>query len=292
MKINFGNGSFESAAPVTVYDAAKEAGVISRDVIAAVVNGAKILLKALSLRHADIAVTDNKMDAVRRLDKMLKGSELFDVTVLKTKYPQGDERQLILAITKQELPAGKLPADVGCIVMNVASVAFVARYIKTGKPLVSRSLTVAGSAIAEPKNIRVPLGTNIGEIIEFCGGFKEEPHKIITGGPMMGLSIVGTDLPVIKNNNAILAFTKKDAQILKESDCIRCGRCAAACPMSLMPTLIERYTKAGNAQALEKAGIMVCMECGSCAYSCPAKKPLVQSMRAAKAFLREAGAAK
>ena len=211
---------------------------------------------------------------------------------LESKDPQGAEKMMVQSATGRKVPPGKLPADVGCIVMNVASVAFVARYIKTGKPLVSRSLTIAGSAIKEPKNVRVPLGTNISEIVDFCGGFTEEPQKIITGGPMMGLSIVNTDLPVIKNNNAVLAFTKKDLFTQKETDCIRCGRCAAVCPMSLMPTLIERYTKSGNAEALEKAGIMVCMECGSCAYSCPAKKPLVQSMRAAKAFLREAGASK
>ena len=261
-----------------------------------ILSGITIIKDMLKIKNVIIAVENNKPKAIEVLKNIADNS--FDVRnevklmSLESKYPQGAEKMMVQSATGRKVPPGKLPADVGCIVMNVASVAFVARYIKTGKPLVSRSLTIAGSAIKEPKNVRVPLGTNISEIVDFCGGFTEEPQKIITGGPMMGLSIVNTDLPVIKNNNAVLAFTKKDLFTQQETDCIRCGRCAAACPMSLMPTLIERYTKSGNAEALEKAGIMVCMECGSCAYSCPAKKPLVQSMRAAKAFLREAGASK
>lgn len=261
-----------------------------------ILSGITIIKDMLKIKNVVIAVENNKPKAIEVLKNIADNS--FDVRnevklmSLESKYPQGAEKMMVQSATGRKVPPGKLPADVGCIVMNVASVAFVARYIKTGKPLVSRSLTIAGSAIKEPKNVRVPLGTNISEIVDFCGGFTEEPQKIITGGPMMGLSIVNTDLPVIKNNNAVLAFTKKDLFTQQETDCIRCGRCAAACPMSLMPTLIERYTKSGNAEALEKAGIMVCMECGSCAYSCPAKKPLVQSMRAAKAFLREAGASK
>ena len=145
---------------------------------------------------------------------------------------QGAEKMMVQSATGRRVPPGKLPADVGCVVMNVASVAFISRYLKTGKPLVSRSLTVDGSAIAEPKNVRVPVGTDIGEIIDFCGGFKGEPCKILTGGPMMGLAIVGTDLPVLKQNNAILAFTADDAVLKPETDCIRCGRCVAACPMN------------------------------------------------------------
>ena len=196
---------------------------------------------------------------------------------------------MVQSATGRKVPPGKLPADVGCVVMNVASVAFVARYLKTGKPLVSRSLTVDGSAIAQPKNVRVPVGTNIGEIIDFCGGFSAEPCKILTGGPMMGLAIVGTDLPVLKQNNAILAFAKDDAILKKETDCIRCGRCAQDCPMSLVPTNIANAAKKRNVDALKKTGVTVCMECGSCAFACPAGKPLVQYLRLAKAILREEG---
>ena len=258
-----------------------------------ILSGIHIIKDMLGIENVIIAVENNKPKAFEVL-KRIADSDNYSgdhtkLMSLESRYPQGAEKMMVQSATGRKVPPGKLPADVGCIVMNVASVAFVARYIKTGKPLVSRSLTVDGSAIAEPKNVRVPIGTSIADIIDFCGGFKEEPRKIITGGPMMGLSITGTDLPVIKNNNAILAFTEKDAKLMQEGDCIRCGRCAAACPMSLVPTLIERYTKAGDTDALKKIGVNVCMECGSCAYSCPAKKPLVQTMRAAKAFLREAG---
>ena len=214
------------------------------------------------------------------------------IMALKSKYPQGAEKMMVLSATGRKVPPGKLPADVGCVVMNVASVAFIARYLETGKPLVSRSLTVDGSAIHTPQNVRVPIGTSIDSIIEFCGGFKEEPFKIITGGPMMGLAIIGTDLPVLKQNNAILAFADGTFKVKPETDCIRCGRCAEACPMSLMPTLVARFAKAKDVNSLQKSGVVVCMECGSCSYVCPAGKPLVQHMRLAKSILREAGAKK
>lgn len=245
----------------------------------------------LGIKNVVIAAEDNKPEAFKILkniaDHKLDKDDEIRLMVLKSKYPQGAEKMMVLSATGRKVPPGKLPADVGCIVMNVASVAFIARYLKTGKPLVSRSMTIDGSAIAKPQNVRVPIGTNIGDIIEFCGGFKAEPGKIITGGPMMGLSIIDTNLPVLKQNNAILAFAEGDQKVMKERDCIRCGRCAAACPLSLMPTLIERYSKAKDVERLEKVGVNVCMECGSCAFSCPAGKPLVQYMRLAKQVLRE-----
>ncbi len=261
-----------------------------------ILSGINIIKDFLGINNVIIAIENNKPKAFEVLKRIADtdnhSGDAIKIMELESKYPQGAEKVMVQSATGRKVPPGKLPADVGCILMNVTSVAFVAKYLKTGMPLVSRALTVDGSAIAEPKNVRVPIGTNIGEIIDFCGGFKEEPHKIIAGGPMMGLSIVGTDLPISKSNNALLAFTEKDAELTEESDCIRCGRCAAACPMNLMPTVILRHAKAGNAEEVEKSGVMVCMECGSCSYSCPAKKPLVQNMRAAKALLREAGAKK
>ena len=246
----------------------------------------------LGIKNVIIAAEDNKPEAFKVLKSIADHEADMDdsvkLMVLKSKYPQGAEKMMVLSATGREVPPGKLPADVGCIVMNVASIAFIGRYLKTGKPLVSRSLTIDGSAIAEPKNVRVPIGTNINDIIEFCGGFKSEPGKILTGGPMMGLSIVDTDLPVLKQNNAILAFAKDDVQIKPETDCIRCGRCVAACPLSLMPTFIERSVKLKDTDALaNKYNVMTCMECGSCAYACPAGKPLVQYMRMGKQLLRE-----
>ena len=258
-----------------------------------ILSGVYALKELLGFKQVIIAAEDNKPEAFKVLGKIADHDADIDdsvkLMVLESKYPQGAEKMMVQSATGRRVPPGKLPADVGCVVMNVASVAFISRYLKTGKPLVSRSLTVDGSAIAEPKNVRVPVGTDIGEIIDFCGGFKGELCKILTGGPMMGLAIVGTDLPVLKQNNAILAFTADDAVLKPETDCIRCGRCVAACPMSLMPTNIVKAAKIKDVDALKRAGVTVCMECGSCAFACPAGKPLVQHMRLAKAILREEG---
>lgn len=258
-----------------------------------ILSGVYALKELLGFKQVIIAAEDNKPEAFKVLGKIADHDADIDdsvkLMVLESKYPQGAEKMMVQSATGRRVPPGKLPADVGCVVMNVASVALISRYLKTGKPLVSRSLTVDGSAIAEPKNVRVPVGTDIGEIIDFCGGFKGEPCKILTGGPMMGLAIVGTDLPVLKQNNAILAFTADDAVLKPETDCIRCGRCVAACPMSLMPTNIVKAAKIKDVDALKRAGVTVCMECGSCAFACPAGKPLVQHMRLAKAILREEG---
>lgn len=258
-----------------------------------ILSGVYALKELLGFKQVIIAAEDNKPEAFKVLGKIADHDADIDdsvkLMVLESKYPQGAEKMMVQSATGRRVPPGKLPADVGCVVMNVASVAFISRYLKTGKPLVSRSLTVDGSAIAAPKNVRVPVGTDIGEIIDFCGGFKGEPCKILTGGPMMGLAIAGTDLPVLKQNNAILAFTADDAVLKPETDCIRCGRCVAACPMSLMPTNIVKAAKIKDVDALKRAGVTVCMECGSCAFACPAGKPLVQHMRLAKAILREEG---
>ncbi|MDD6220057.1 MAG: RnfABCDGE type electron transport complex subunit C, partial [Clostridia bacterium] len=179
----------------------------------------------LGFKRVVIAAEDNKPEAFKVLksiaDNEVDKDDEVRLMVLKSKYPQGAEKMMVLSATGRKVPPGKLPADVGCVVMNVASVAFIARYLKTGKPLVSRSLTVDGSAIANPKNVRVPIGTNIGDIIDFCGGFKAEPGKIITGGPMMGLSIINPDRPVLKQNNASLAFADDASKLKKERDCIR-----------------------------------------------------------------------
>ena len=195
---------------------------------------------------------------------------------------------MVLSATGRVVPAGKLPADVGCIVMNVGSVAFVARYLATGKPLVSRSVTVSGDCIKNPMNLRVPIGTSMQDIVDFCGGFTQEPAKILSGGPMMGTAITDLNVPLLKSNNAVLAFPRKEAGLKPEAACIHCGRCHEACPMGLIPTNIEKYALLKDVDTLTKMGTMVCMECGSCAYSCPGGKPLVQYMRLAKSVIREA----
>lgn len=255
-----------------------------------VFNGIHLVKDMLGFKKVIIAVEDNKPEAIKILERIAEKDDERDeikVMPLKSKYPQGAEKMMVLSATGRKVPPGKLPADVGCVVMNVASAAFLARYVRTGRPLVSRSLTVDGSAVATPQNVRVPVGTEIEYIIQQCGGYREDPVKIVTGGPMMGAAIVDTHHPILKSNNAILVLGKEDISVKRETDCIRCGRCAKACPLSLMPTVIERFAKARDISALKRSGTMVCMECGSCAFSCPAGRPLVQYMRNAKAILRE-----
>lgn len=256
-----------------------------------ILSGIYTVKEFMGINNVVIAVENNKPDAIAELKKIADSKSNADgsikVMALKSRYPQGAEKMLILAATGRKVPPGKLPPDVGCLVMNVATVAFIARYLKSGKPLVSRTMTVDGSAVANPKNVRVALGTNIGDIFGFCGGFKQVPYKIITGGPMMGLAIIGTDLPVIKHNNSLLAFDEKAFKFKKERDCIRCGRCTTACPVGLMPALIARFANANEADKLEHTGVTVCMDCGACAYACPSAIPLVQYMKLAKSQLKE-----
>ena len=195
---------------------------------------------------------------------------------------------LIQATTGRVVPTGKLPSDVGVVVMNITSIAFLSRYMKTGMPLTTKRLTIDGSAIWSPKNVIVPIGTPIKDVIAFAGGYKEDPRKIIMGGPMMGLAMVDDSLPVLKQNNAILAFDEKEAKLMEPLPCIRCGKCVQACPMKLMPTSIEQLYKAKDVEGLQKAGAMTCMECGCCAFVCPAGRRLVQSMRLSKALIKNA----
>lgn len=259
-----------------------------------IIDGVYKLAKYCGFKRVIIAVEDNKPDAIKILkdvaDSDIARGNLVRLMTLKSRYPQGAEKMMVLSATGRTVPEGALPADVGCIVSNVASVAFISRYLKSGKPLISRSVTVSGDAIASPKNIRVPVGISVREIIDYCGGFSADPYKILLGGPMMGTATDSIDVPIVKSNNAVLAFTEKGLGEKKKRNCIRCGRCHEACPMSLFPTEIEKYALAGDAEELKKLGIGVCMECGSCAYSCPAAKPLVQYMRLAKSVVREAGA--
>ncbi len=256
-------------------------------------SGVFTVKELLGLENAIIAIEDNKPKAFEILRNTAAaefGSKSgVKLMALKSRYPQGAEKVLIRSATGKSVPPGKLPADVGCVVMNACSVAFVARYLETGKPLVSRTLTVDGSAIADPKNVRVPIGTKIADVLAFCGGFKEEPFKILMGGPMMGLALADTELPILKQNNAILAFAGGTLRTKRERDCIRCGRCAFVCPMNLVPTKIMNLAKAKDAEKLENCPAEVCMECGSCAYACPSGIPLVQYLRLAKTLKTEAG---
>ena len=259
-----------------------------------VLKGVEILKNILGFKQVVIAIEDNKpkvFEIMKEIaDRDNDKGDAIKLMTLKSRYPQGAEKMMVLSATGRMVPPGKLPSDVGCVVMNVASTAFIARYLETGKPLVSRSITVDGSAVRNPKNLRVPIGTSFADIVDYCGGFKTEPKKIISGGPMMGIAICDIDAPICKQNNALLALDEKDAAFKTERDCIRCGKCVDVCPMSLMPTLIERYARIKDAEKLTSYNTMVCMECGSCAFACPSGRPLVQYMRLAKQVLREESA--
>lgn len=254
-----------------------------------IVEGIKLVKKYMNLSTVIIGIEDNKPQAIAKLQAAVADIEGASVKALKAQYPQGGEKVLIYECTGKIVPEGKLPSDVGCVVMNVSSIAFVAKYMRTGMPLITKRLTVDGDAIAEPKNVEVAIGTSFSDVIDFCGGFKAEPKKIIMGGPMMGFAVPTINYPVLKNNNAILAFSAaKAAEAEKpETPCIRCARCVNACPFSLMPAAIEKAYKAGNVDALKALKVNLCMECGCCAYVCPAKRNLVSVNRLAKKMIVE-----
>lgn len=255
-----------------------------------VIGGLKTVMQFLDVRRVIIAIENNKPKAIELFSRIAaehadQGREVL-VKALPARYPQGAEKVLIYACTGRRVPAGKLPADVGCIVMNVTSVAFLNQYLRTGMPLVTKRITVDGSAILSPKNIRATVGTPIRDIIDFVGGTKTPVAKLLMGGPMMGISQMDDSQPLLKQNNAILAFAEKDVVIPRETNCIRCGRCVAVCPMRLMPTNLTKAYKADDVDELKRLNVMSCMECGCCSFSCPAHRPIVQTMRLAKDVVR------
>lgn len=256
-----------------------------------IISGINTVSKLLEVKEAIIGIEDNKPEAIRLMQELAAKNSGATIKVhsLPSRYPQGAEKVLIEQCTGRQVPPGKLPADVGVVVMNVTSVAFLARYLKTGMPLISKRVTVDGSAVNEPKNVRVPIGTPVKDVIAFCGGYKGEPAKLLYGGPMMGTPLVTDEQPILKNTNGILAFNSAEAESYAESDCIRCARCVNACPMNLMPTLLEQNTRMGRADELARLNIMTCMECGCCSFVCPANRKLVQTIRIGKTVLRNSG---
>lgn len=252
-----------------------------------VIDGIKIIIKTLKIENAIIAIEDNKPEAIKILDKSINSkSSNIKVIKLEPRYPQGAEKVLIKSCINRVVPIGKLPADVGCIVMNVTTIATLSKYIKTGIPLVNKCITVDGSAINNPKNIVVPIGTSIKDVIKFCGGYKSPPKKILLGGPMMGICLVDDKFPILKQNNAILALGERESILPDPSVCIRCGKCIKSCPMKLTPLFLEQSVKNNDIDSLNKLNIMNCMECGCCSFICPAHRPLVQSIRLGKKILK------
>lgn len=252
-----------------------------------VIEGGRFLLRTLKLQRVIIGVEANKPEAIARLREVIAARKLgkrMCVLKLKAAYPQGAEKVLVKACTNRTVPIGRIPADVGCIVMNVTSVGFLARYLRTGMPLVSKRITVDGSAIAQPKNVMAPIGTLMSDIADFCGGFKEEPRKVLMGGPMMGTALYTLEYPIIKQNNGLIFMAQPEAAAVQPTDCIRCGRCVSACPMYLTPVNIQHLVQQRDIPGILDINVKGCMECGCCAYACPAHRPLVQFMRMAKSM--------
>ncbi len=253
-----------------------------------VIEGVYLIKKVLDIENVVIGVENNKPAAILKLYQVAVDHRDADNKVqlmtLPSKYPQGAEKVLIYSATGRKLPVGALPSDVGCIVMNITSIATLYRYINTGMPLCSKRITVDGTAVKEPKNVIVPIGTSIKEILDFVGEIDENADRILLGGPMMGAPVSDPLQVLEKRNNALLVF--KEAKKQPQTACIRCGRCIGACPMGLYPQDIESAILSNQKDNLNELNVNYCIECGSCAYVCPAKRPLTEMMRTAKQELR------
>jgi electron transport complex protein RnfC len=251
--------------------------------------GALYMAAALGIDSAYVGIEDNKQDAINAVETYVKRENLkIKVLRLKSKYPQGAEKQLIYAATGRIVPAGGLPSAVGCVVDNVHTALSTCFAIEKGEPLYKRVMTITGDSVATPQNIWVSVGTKYSDVIEYCGGANKPLGKLISGGPMMGFAVYGDGVSVSKTTSCLLLLSKERAEIKEPSQCINCSRCSSACPMRLMPMFIDKAISAGDLKTAEKYGVSACIECGSCAFVCPASRPLVQTMRLAKKKLREA----
>jgi electron transport complex protein RnfC len=253
------------------------------------INGLKNTLKYLNIKRGIIGIENNKSAAINKLREMVRDIPEIEVMELRAVYPQGGERVLIYETTGRQIPIGKLPADIGVIVSNISSIVALQTFIETGMPLVSKKVTVDGNAIRTPKNLEAPIGTPISQLIDFCGGYKKPPKKIIMGGPMMGVAVFDDGMTVNKNTSGILIFDEELARLPKETACINCGRCIRACPMLLMPTLLAKACEARDVEQLKQLNVSLCMECGCCSYVCPAKKQLSFTHKLGKQLVMEGG---
>jgi len=249
--------------------------------------GVAILLKACGLKTCTLAVEKNKDNAFAGIRKLMEGRNDITLLPMNVKYPQGAEKQLIFTVTGREVPSGGLPADAGCIVFNADTVGAVYRAFHQGMPMIRRIVTVSGSAIGNPKNLEARIGTPLADLVEACGGFKEEPKKMLMGGPMMGNPQYTLDAPVIKGTNAFLGFSGSEDKTVEHPTCIRCGKCVSVCPMHLTPVYLNMYATAGRLDEAAELGMLDCIECGCCSYECPGRLYLVQTFRAAKQRIQE-----
>ncbi len=249
--------------------------------------GIALLKKYLKVNRYIIGVEANKPEAIKKAQELAAKTEGVEVHVLPSVYPQGGEKVLVYNTLGRLIPKGGLPLDVGVVVINVTTLAFIARYVKTGMPLVEKCLTVDGSAVKEPKNVIAPIGTPISDVLEAAGDCKSEPAKVLYGGPMMGIAVPDLSAPILKNTNAIIAMDEKEARPPKTTPCINCGACLTHCPLKLDPREIARAYKKNEPEDLKTLCVDLCMECGCCSYVCPAKRHLVQTNKLAKAVLRD-----
>ena len=255
------------------------------------ISGLKIIMKILGLSTAHIGIEDNKPTAAKILRRNLGPDSGITVDVLPAKYPQGAEKQLIYAVTGREVPSGGLPAAVGCAVFNAATCKAIHDVVYEGMPLIKRVVTVSGDIVMEPKNLMVPIGTAF-DMLSQAVGRSENPYKVLSGGPMMGVAQYDLSVPVIKGTNAVTILGKKNKYDVEASRCIRCGKCIEVCPMHLMPVLMYKAMFGGSVEEMMSVHMMDCIECGSCAYTCPASVPLVLGFRTGKHYIRQAMAAK
>lgn len=244
-----------------------------------VVEGLKVMLALFDNAKGYICIEDNKPDCIRKMEELVKDIPRIEVKALMTKYPQGGERALIYATTGREINSSMLPADVGCVVDNVDTVTAIYKAVMLGRPVIDRIVTVTGDAVAQPKNFLVSTGTNMNELVEAAGGFKGQPEKIISGGPMMGFSMYGLDIPCTKTSSAILSFLRDEVSHVQETACINCGRCVSVCPGHVIPARLATFAQHGDMEKFQEFDGMECCECGCCSYICPAKRPLTQSIK-------------
>lgn len=257
-----------------------------REAAAEIVEGARVLLRILGIRQCLIGIEANKPEAIvamsRAAEAACSAEATISVRTLRVKYPQGAEKQLILALTGRKVPAGALPSAVGVVVQNVSTAKAVHDVVVYGKPLFEKVVTIAGRGIARPANLLVKIGTKIQDIVTYLGGLGPDLAKVVIGGPMMGFAVSSLDIPVTKTTSAVLFLTEEEIDTRPHGQCIRCGWCLEACPMGLEPKEIGLYVEAGRPQDTAQFGVFDCFECGSCAFACPAKRPLVQFVRLAK----------
>lgn len=246
------------------------------------IGGMKIILKLFDNAKGVLGVEDNKPDCIAKLKELVKDEPRIEVCELKTKYPQGGERQLIYAVTGRAINSKMLPADAGCIVDNVETIIAVYNAVKNGIPVMKRISTVTGDAVANPSNILYSIGTSYQELIEAAGGFKSEPEKIISGGPMMGFAMFSLDIPTTKTSSSILCFTHDEVAALEPIACINCGRCVEACPEQLIPSRLAKFGTRGQMKEFEEWHGLECIECGSCSFVCPSRRQVAQPIKTMK----------